>query len=76
MTKKQSVCKKIVLVEVTGGVAEFIKVPSDVKVYLVDWGCRESGCCAFCGGELSVLDRLEDDAMHSHCREEYEAISK
>lgn len=66
--------RRIVLVEVEGGVATFVKVPSDVEVYLVDWDCNESGCCAFCGGELSVLDKLDDDAMHSHCREKYGAI--
>ncbi len=65
---------KIVLVEVEGGVATFVKVPSDVNVYLVDWDNVENGYCAFCDDPLPLPKEGVDKEMHSVCREKYEAI--
>ena len=66
---------KIVLVEVTGGVAEFVKVPDSITPYLIDWDVPEQGGCALCG-EPMILDDCIEDGMHPPCRRTYEAILK
>ncbi len=62
----------IVLVEVSSGVAEFTRVPSDAEAYLVNWDNPESGNCAFCGGPL----KCDGTDMHYPCRSKYLSLAE
>jgi len=68
---------KVVVIEVTGGVADILYSSPDIDIHMVDWDNPENGGCALCGGEIDLDD---DDAsregMHKECLELYEELSK